>query len=203
MENAWRGCVNMKCVHVLLNIMLRIHILKWNVWEWMWIVHKKTTSWERPLKEVRKGDWDAKMVALAGAPPSHPFIFSTHARVMSTPDFFIRILFGEIRHAFLLSVSFHSVGDTDTVTARVDGHRARKGFKLLPAAVCVRVLVNLYQYTPAVSNPSPHSWLHCHANTGGALHKLLKFISHERTWCKTPEELTHTNELIQASNWVT
>lgn len=63
-----------------------------------------------------------------------------------------QILFSEITHAFMLPVSVHSIGDTDTVTARVDGHSARKCFKL-PAAVCVRVHVNLYQYTPSTSPP--------------------------------------------------
>lgn len=91
------------------------------------------------------------MGALAVAPPIH---IHTYLRWRSIPDIFnsiYQILFSEITHAFLLPVSVHSIGDTDTVTARVDGHPARKCFKLLPAAVCVRV--NLYQYTPTTSPP--------------------------------------------------
>lgn len=143
----------------------------------------QTTSWERPLKEARKGDWGMEMGPRCSSTHSHPCIFSSNTqrwRWRSLPDIFnqiYQILLGEVTRASLLSVSFHSIGDTDTVTARADGHRARKCFKLLPAAACVRACA-CQPLSVCTNHLTPLLWLHCDSNTGGALHKLLKFSSH-------------------------
>lgn len=82
-----------------------------------------------------------EMGALAVAPPIH---IHTHLRWRwrSLPDIFnqiYQILFSEITHAFLLPVSVHSIGDTDTVTARVDIQQENVSSCYLQLCVCVHM----------------------------------------------------------------